>query len=149
MAWKLPNGKPVCVRVTETVDDNNRQSSVHAIVDRDVKDPATDNILIRRGTPVQISSDTRKAKGVGKPGHIRLQCLSTQAVDGQTIALQGSFSIEGESRKGLALGLGIGLGLWVWPALFCLCIKGEAARLPADVLIPNVVVGDDYEISPR
>ncbi|MBQ4280347.1 MAG: hypothetical protein IJC16_10420 [Rikenellaceae bacterium] len=149
MAYELPNGKPVSVRLIEAVDSKNKQQTVQAVVDRDVKDLATGNVLIRRGTSVEISSEIHKAKAVGKPARIRLQCLSTKAVDGQTITLQGSLSANGESRKGLALGLGIGLGLWVWPAIFCLFIKGEAIQLPIDTLIPNVVVGDDYEISPR
>ena len=147
MAIQLPNGKSVSVRLTETITSDHAPSQVQAIIERDVKDPATDCILIRRGTPVSVTCTKQKARGVGKPGHLHLQCLSTQAVDGQTITLQGSLATTGEPRKGLALGLGLGLGLWVWPAIFCLCIKGEQASIPADTLLSNIVVNDDYEIA--
>lgn len=94
-----------------------------------------------------FSSTVKKAKGVGKAAEVKLQCISTQAIDGQEISLQGSFISEGENRKGVALGLGIGLGLFFWPAIFCLCIKGEKVNLSSDIMISNVVVNDDYIIS--
>ena len=146
-AEKLPNGKPVSVRLTNSVKSNVKNKQiVTAIVDRDVVDTHSGAVLIGRGTPVTMGVNIRKAKGVGKPGEIQLQCISVKSVDNQDISLQGSYQVVGDDRKGLAIGLGVGLGLFCWPALFCLCIKGEKQELPADLLLPNVVVNDTYNI---
>lgn len=147
LAQKLSSGKPVSVRLTSDIESNGKiRNEVTAIVDRDVKDAATDAVLIKRGTPVVIDAHIQKARGVGKPAAVKLTCLSTKAVDGQEIALQGALNEEGDSRKGTALGVGIGVGVFCWPALFCLCIKGEKINIPANTLIHNIVVNDDYMI---
>lgn len=105
------------------------------------------DVLIRRGTPIELDAQVVRAKGVGKPGSVFLRCLTTQAVDGQVINLQGSYEKTGESRKGTALGVGLGVGLTVcWPVLFCLCIKGEQVVVPENTMIHNVVVNGNYSI---
>lgn len=147
-AQNLRNGQAVFVRLTNEIKTKNKlQSDVTAIVDKDVVDPLTNKILISRGTTVEMSAIIKRAKGVGKPAELKLQCLSTQAIDGQRIMLQGSYAEKGDNRKGLALGLGIGLPiLFVWPAIFCLCIKGGHIEIPSDMTIDNVVVNDNYVV---
>lgn len=147
-AQNLRNGQTIIVRLTNEVKSNSKiKSEPLAIIEKDVVDPLTNKILIQRGAPVEVSYIIKRAKGVGKPAEVKLQCVSTKAIDGKHIALQGSYAGIGDDRKGLALGLGIGLGLFVWPAIFCLCIKGEKIELPADMLIHNVVVNDNYVIA--
>lgn len=146
-AQNLRNGQTIIVRLTNEINSNSRiKSEPLAIIEKDIIDQSTNKILIRRGTPVEMSSIIKRAKGVGKPAEVKLQCISTTAVDGKYIALQGSYASKGDDRKGLSLGLGIGLGLFLWPAIFCLCIKGEKIELPADMLIHNIVVNDNYTI---
>lgn len=146
-AQNLRNGQTIMIRLSNEIKSNSKiKSEPLAIVDKDVIDPLTSKVLIQRGTPVEISSVIKRAKGVGKPAEVKLQCISTKAIDGKYVALQGSYSKVGDDKKGLALGLGIGLGLFLWPAIFCLCIKGENIELPADMLIHNVVVNDNYVI---
>ena len=119
-----------------------------AIVDANIKDDNGQHILIRRGTPVEISATIQKAKGVGKGAYIKLDFLSTRSVDGQLIRLQGKLIKEGQNRKGTALGVGLGVGLTVcWPCLFCLCIKGEKLTIPENTLVNNVVTNDIYQVN--
>ncbi len=128
-------------------EQHQKKPAPTAIVDADVKDDRSDHLLIRRGTPVEIAADIRKARGVGKGASIKFDFLSTTAVDGQRIRLQGSWGKEGDSKKGVALGVGLGVGLTVcWPCLFCLCIKGEKVSVPENTIINNVVACDSYRI---
>lgn len=144
----LPNGKNIPIRITSSIGSNTKKKPAPtAIVDADVKDDRSDHLLIRRGTPVEIAADIRKARGVGKGASIKFDFLSTTAVDGQRIRLQGSWGKEGDSKKGVALGVGLGVGLTVcWPCLFCLCIKGEKVSVPENTIINNVVACDSYRI---
>lgn len=117
-------------------------------MDADIKDNNGQHVLIRRGTPVEISATIQKAKGVGKGAYIKLDFLSTYSIDGQYIRLQGNFIREGADRKGTALGVGLGVGLTVcWPCLFCLCIKGEKLVIPENTLVNYVVTNDAYQVN--
>lgn len=144
----LPNGKSIPVRITSAIGSNTKKGpEPTAIVDADIRDDRGEHLLIRRGTPVEIAADIRKARGVGKGALIHLDFLSTTAVDGQKIRLQGNWSKEGASKKGAALGVGLGVGLTVcWPCLFCLCIKGEKVTVPENTIVNNVVANDSYRI---
>lgn len=151
-AHELHSGQPVQVRLTSPIDTKlakkNTQIQVTAIVEQDVRMNGSGDVLIRRGTPIELDAQVVRAKGVGKPGSVFLRCLTTQAVDGQVINLQGTFEKTGESRKGTALGVGLGVGLTVcWPVLFCLCIKGEQVVVPENTMIHNVVVNGNYSIN--
>ena len=118
------------------------------IVENDVKDKAV-NTLIKRGTPVQLQIEKKKAKGCGKAGYVNIKCISTTSVDGQNISLEGSMDSEGDNKKGLAIGLGVGLGLTFLPfvGFGFLAIKGEQAKIQANTIMPNVFIMNDYEIS--
>ena len=149
---ELRNGQPVQVRLTSPIDTKLAKKKtnvqVTAIVEQDVRAEGSDVTLIRRGTPIEMDAHVVRAKGVGKPGSVSLRCLSTQAVDGWQINLQGMLTQTGKSRKGTALGVGLGVGLTVcWPVLFCLCIKGEQVVIPENTMIYNVVVNGNYSIA--
>ena len=130
-------------------NSNSRATQqVSATVSNDIKaDEGT--VVIRRGTPVNINAEIKKAKGVGKGASVRLDIISTTAVDGQTIYLQGLFQRHGDNRKGAALGVGLGTGLTVLcpVGLFFLCIKGEKVTIPEGTIITNVVTADAYSIA--
>ena len=147
---KLNSGKPVSLRITNDISSKlkiNQEAMV--IVDRDVTDASGEKVLIRRGTPVQVATTVRRARGVGKPGAIKIDCISTTAVDGQAVYLMGGLNEQGDDRKGVALGCGLGLGLTVlFPVgFFLLCIPGENVDIPANTIIQNVVVNDNYMIA--
>lgn len=149
---KLASGKNVSIRILNDISSKTNkqtQQEAVAIVERDVMDASGEYVLISRGTPVQLSTTVVKAKGVGKPGAIKINCLSTTAVDGQHIALLGGLSIQGNDKQGLALGLGLGLGLTIlFPVGFaCLAIPGENVEIPSNTIIQNVIVNDTYQIA--
>ena len=143
----LISGQQVNVRLLNAIESQtNIQTTPAAIVDANIVDD-NGNILIKRGTPVQLTLDTQRARGLGKAGSININCLSTTAVDGQQIFLLGGMTAMGDDREGLAIGLGIGAGIVVFPVgFFCLCIKGEEAYIPSNTIITNVVVDDNYTI---
>lgn len=144
----LINGTIVPVRILSNINSNSKvEQDIVAIVDRDITDSTGENVLISRGTPVTMIADIQRARGVGKPGSIKLTALQTTAVNGRTIALMGNYAKEGQSRKGVALGVGLGVGLCVCtPCLFCLCIKGEKAEIPEGTILHNVLVNGVYKI---
>lgn len=144
-ARSLKRGTSVIVRLTTTAD-SNRNTPVTAAVASDVI--VAGEAVIIKGTPVDLSVDKRRAKGLGKPGYLQIGCLSTTAVDGQTIALSGHIEKAGDDRQGAAIGLGIGLGLTLLPfgGFLLLCLKGEKAELPAGTTIMDVSVAGNYTI---
>ena len=146
-ATPLTRGTMLTVRTAQDIRLKTA-SSATAYVDIDVKG-ADGKVLVKRGTPVVLDIKGEKARGMGCGGSMSVTCLSTTAVDGQTIALMGGQSAEGGSKRGLALGLGVGLGLTFLPfvgfAFFA--IKGENAVLPQGTIIPNVMVQNDYTIN--
>ena len=124
------------------------QVAPYGIVDANIMDSKGENIVISRGTPVVMDIEIQRAKGVGKAGYIKINCVSTTAVDGQRINLIGTNIAQGNDRKGMAIGLGVGLGIVVCPpCFFCLCIKGENVVIPENTVLGNIVVNDNYTIS--
>lgn len=142
----LERGTTLSVRITSQVTSKN-EGSPSAIVENDVKSK-DGRVLIKRGTPVQLQIDRQKARGVGKPGSVTVKCVSTNAVDGQSILLEGSVSGEGNDKKGLSSGLGVGLGLTFLPGVefAFLAIKGEQAVIENNTIIPTVFVMNDYSV---
>ena len=145
----LANGTSIPVRITTPIDSKaSFEQNIAAIVERNIYDDSGNIVLIRRGTPVVMHADIQKARGVGKPGSIKLTALTTTAVDGQTIHLMGGYQTIGQSKRGLALGVGVGVGVFVcWPCIFCLCIKGENVTISENTMLNNVVVNDTYKIT--
>lgn len=144
----LNNGKNVAVRLTSEIYSNNKTFiQPTAIVEKDVRDE-DGNVLIKRGTPINLTSEVVKSKGMGNAASVKLNFTSTTAIDGQDIALQGVYAVNGKDRKGAALGLGLGTGLTVlFPVgFFFFCIKGEPVTIPDGTIVPNVVVNDNYKI---
>ena len=142
----LERGTTLSVRITSQVTSKN-EGSPSAIVENDVKSK-DGRVLIKRGTPVQLQIDRQKARGVGKPGSVTVKCVSTNAVDGQSILLEGSVIGEGNDKKGLSIGLGVGLGLTFLPGVgfAFLAIKGEQSVIENNTIIPTVFVMNDYSV---
>lgn len=147
-AAPLERGTVLTVRITSPISSKSDGNAPSALVENDVKDK-NGVVLIKRGTPVQLQVERKKAKGVGKGGYVIAKCVSTTAVDGQTITLEGSVDSEGDNKKGLAIGLGVGLGLTLLPfvGFAFLAIKGEQATIANNTLIPSVFVMNDYNVA--
>lgn len=143
----LKRGTHIIVRLT-TSANSNRNTPIMAEVASDVI--IAGETVVVQGTPVILSVNKRKAKGVGKAGYLQIGCISTTAVDGQSILLSGGIEQDGENRQGVAIGLGVGLGLTFLPlgGFFFLCIKGEKVDIPAGTTIFGVTIMDNYDITP-
>lgn len=128
--------------------NSNRNTPIIAEVASDVI--IAGEIVIVQGTPVILSTNKRKAKGIGKAGYLQIGCISTATVDGQTILLSSGIEQDGENWRGVAIGLGVGLGLTFLPlgGFFFLCIKGEKDGIPAGTTIFGVTIMDNYDIIP-
>ncbi len=91
VAAPLKRGTSVIVRLTSTAN-SNRNTPIQAEVASDVT--VAGEAVILRGTPVVLSVNKRKSKGVGKPGYLQIGCISTTAADGQTIIRNGSILVS-------------------------------------------------------
>ena len=143
----LNSGKTLPVRITSEITSKSK-TTPSAIVDNDVKGK-DGRILIKRGTPVMLQVESVNKRGCGRAGEVKVKCISTTAVDGQTIMLSGGeLQKEGKNKKGLAIGLGVGLGYTFLPGvgLAFLAIKGDDAKIESNELIPVVFIASDYEI---
>lgn len=89
----LTRGTAVYVRTLSEVSSKT-VGTMDAIVDSDVK-ATNGEVVIKKGTRVNVDMRTQKAKGVGKPGTIEIRSMSTTSVDGQTINIMGSATEQG------------------------------------------------------
>ena len=95
-AVPLRRGTSVIVRLS-TSANSNRDTPIRAEVVSDLT--IAGEPVITRGTPVILSVNKGKAKGLGKPGYLQIGCISTTAVDGQIISLSGGIEQDGENRQ--------------------------------------------------
>ena len=142
----LKRGTNIYIELATEANSNNRHEII-ALVGYDVLDTSTGEILITKGTPVRVRVERRKSRGLGKAGWLLIKPISTTAIDGKEILLDGIYSKEGEDRKGLALGLGIGSGLTYLPGLgfLFLLIKGEKIILPKGSILYDIYIGENYQ----
>lgn len=144
-AQTITRGTMVPVKITSSGNSKNPQS-ITAIVNADVT--ADDGTLaISYGTPVELTINAQRARGVGRPGELEIKFTSTRTVTGRYVNLEGgSIQVVGRSKKGLALGLGLGLGLGVpiitygagLPLLALMAIKGKQAEILEGMTSSNV-----------
>ncbi len=127
---KIMSGTSVVVGLKDDWSSSIQNNCPDFFVINDVQDK-DGNILIAKNTPVQSVCNVVKPRGLGKPGTITVRFVSTTAVDGTNVPLEGKAYGEGRDKFGLALGLGLGLGLFViWGfGFFFLCLKGGKATL--------------------
>lgn len=141
----LTRGTMLNVKLMSGINSQSGDSP-RAYVADDVRN-AAGKVVIKQNTPVMLGVERTEARGVGRPGEVRVRCLSTSTVDGQTVTLEGTMEQTGKSKKGLAIGLGVGLGLFTLVGLACLAIKGGKAEMPSGTVIPNVMVTNDYQVA--
>lgn len=145
---RLKKGTNVFLELTTEANSNNK-NEIMAVVGLDVNDEKTGETLITKGTPVILMVERKKSRGIGNAGWLQIKPISTTAIDGHQILLDGVFSKEGEQRRGVALGLGIGLGLTYLPGFgfFFLMLKGEKIALPQGSMLYDIYVKENYMIN--
>lgn len=144
--FNLRRGTTVPVRLVDEVKSKGK-GAVAAIVDGDVYAP-DGKLLIKQGEVVNLQVQRKRARGCGIPGRLTINVVSTKAVDGQTVSMEGTLAEKGRGRIGLAVGLGAGLGMTFLPLIgfAFLAIRGKQAVIEPNTLIPNVTVASDYVI---
>ena len=64
---KVTNGQPVNIRITTGVSSKSeRISNISAIIENNVYDSSHERVVVKRGTPVNLSSQIVKAKELGQ-----------------------------------------------------------------------------------
>lgn len=141
----LKSGISVPVTLTSDINSESKEQPTF-IITSDIKDRAG-NILIAQGTPVVTEANIKKRKGVGKPGLIDLKFISTTAIDGQVIMLNGTKHVEGENLKSKALGVGLGVGLLLFPPMLAyMAKKGGSAQMSSGLVPAHITTVQEYVI---
>lgn len=141
----LKRGKTVKVEILSEID-SNRAGEVTAAVLADVTDDSAGKVLISRGTPVTLTVERLKSKGLGKGGAVNVKTVSTVAVDGSVILLTGNLSKSSEdSSAPLAVGLATGLTVLPGFGFLFFCLKGERAVIPNGTIV-DAFVADGYNV---
>lgn len=139
----LRRGRTVKVEIMTDID-SNRAGEVTATVLADVADENVGRVLISRGTPVTLTVERLKSRGMGKAGAIHVKTVSTIAVDGSVILLTGNLSKSSEdSSAPLAVGLATGLTVLPGFGFLFFCLKGERAVVPNGTIV-DAFVADNY-----
>ena len=105
---------------------------------------AKGDTLIAAETPVIVQKENcNKARGMGREGSMTLRVISTTAVDGQMVNLDGKLDLVGQNRRGGAIACGVVFGIIFCPIGFLgFCHKGTQATAKRGTIIPSTVVND-------
>lgn len=132
----VPSGKTVVFRVTENISSAkvNPGDQLTVVVAMDVK--VNGKIVIKSGTPGIVNVSTVEKKGgIGKPGSITVQAISTTDIEGNKVDLNGSLSREGKNKQTSALLLGIFICF-----ILLFTIKGKDGTITAGSQIRATVI---------
>jgi hypothetical protein len=135
-AVTLPAGTVVYGELDEMVTSKKKDSDVGEVVRARVwRDVVVDGaVVIKAGTPMVVQvADVKRAKVVGRKGDIELAAISTAAVDGAEVLLQGGYDKSGKNRTAGAVVLG---AVAAWPLVF---IKGKQAKLEEGTIFDATV----------
>lgn len=132
----IPAGTAVYGEIEETVTSKKKDSEVGEVVRAHVwRDVVVDgNVVIKAGTPMVVQvSDVKRAHVAGRKGDLELEAVSTAAVDGNEVLLDGGYDKSGKSRTAGAVVLA---AVAAWPLIF---IKGKQAKLEAGTVFDATV----------
>jgi hypothetical protein len=141
LAVQVPVGTQVPVQVMETVSP--AQVNMGSIVPITAAGDVTVNgkVVVRQGATGTAEVVRVEKKGaIGKPASLMIEVKSIGAVDGQTIRLSGSKSIEGEDKQTKVLIIGIVLCL-----PYLLAKGGDAVIASGSVINATVAVNADIK----
>ncbi len=142
-AATLPVGTAIYGELEETVTSKKKDTSVGEILRAHVwRDVLVDNrVYIKAGTPMVVRvSEVQHARVAGRKGDLELEAVSTNAVDGTEVLLDGGYDKSGKSRMAAAIVL---FALVSWPLIF---IKGKQATLQAGTVF-DARVQSDVEVA--
>lgn len=133
----IPEGTEIGVQLTKSINSSRAVvgQRIPAVVSEDLI--IDDMVAIKAGTPVKakVTSVTKK-KRLGKGGEINMMILSTKAVDGTKVVLDGGIGGEGKANTASTVALTVAFGL---PGLLR---RGEDAHISKKRIIPAIVDED-------
>lgn len=135
----LPAGTALYGELQERVTSKKKETTVGDIVRATVWRDVVVNgrTLIRAGTPIVTRvSHVKPAKIAGRKGQVLLEAVSTRAVDGNEVLLDGGYDKSGKGNKALAWTL---FALVAWPLVF---IKGKQAILDPGTVFDAAIQAD-------
>lgn len=129
---RIPDGTPVYVELAEDVTSRKLETArgdiVRARVFRDVE--VGGHVVIEEGAEAFLRVGyVKKARFLGRKGHLVLEAVSVEAADGTTVALDGNQYRAGKGRKAAAGTLAVSVA---WPFLF---LRGKNARAAAGTVL--------------
>lgn len=120
----IPKGTDVFVKTNDVISSTSKTKQITGFVTTDVV--VNREVVIKAETPVVIEVSCRKRGGIGRPGRVSYDGVSTTTVDGHILKLNGSAMQKGVSKRGKSIGLTIGMFFLIPPFNFLfLCKKGE------------------------
>ncbi|MEO0423514.1 MAG: hypothetical protein AAF184_14350 [Pseudomonadota bacterium] len=135
----VPAGTTVYAELDQKVTSKKRAFAVGDIVDARVwRDVQIDGrTVFEAGAPMTVRiSDLQHKRIAGRKGDIELEAVSVQAVNGQTINLDGGYDKKGKHRMALAASLAFFVA---WPTIF---LKGKDAVLEPGTVFDAEVEGN-------
>lgn len=135
----IPAGTSIYCELDESVTSKKKDSETGKIVRAHIwHDVEVNNtVVIKAGTPVHVEISKVKHAGVaGRKGALELSAVSTKAIDGTEVMLDGGYDKSGHSRVGMSVALFL---LVAWPLIF---LKGKQAELERGVLFDCTVQAD-------
>lgn len=131
-ALNLTTGTPVYAELVDQVTSRKKETAVGDVIEARVwKDVVVDDqVLIEEGSELLLRvAHVEKSKFLGRKGHLVLEAISAQAIDGSVIPLTGHQYRGGKGRKTVTGVLAVAVA---WPFLF---LKGKNAAAPAGTVI--------------
>lgn len=135
----IPAGTYVYGELDERVTSKKKETTAGDIVRARVwRDVVIDGrVLIKAGSPmITRVSHVKPAKIAGRKGEVFLDAVSTRAVDGSEVLLDGGYDKSGKGKKALAWSL---FALVAWPLVF---IKGKQAVLDPGTVFDSSIQAD-------
>lgn len=132
----LPAGTTVYAELTQTVTSHRDRTAVGDVIEARVWQDVVvdDQTLIAEGSELLLRvAHVEKSKILGRRGHLVLEAISAEAVDGTQVRLAGHQHRGGKGRKAITGVLAVAVA---WPFLF---IRGKHAKAPAGTVIETWV----------
>ncbi|MGD8441350.1 MAG: hypothetical protein PVG53_12505 [Holophagae bacterium] len=122
----VPSGTRVFIELDDHVTSKKKKNPPGTIINghawRDVV--VNGRTVVEKGAPVVLKiGEIKSAKVAGIKGHVELEALQVEAVDGSDLVLTGGYDQSGKGRMALS----ISLGVFIFPPL--VLIKGKQAKL--------------------
>ena len=141
----VPKGTTVLAEFQQDVRSNKKETATGDFIrTRVVQDVVVDGeVVIEEGAELMLRVEyAKKAKILGRKGHLHFEPISVTAVDGVSTPLDGFYIRQGTGRKVVTATLAIAVA---WPFAF---LKGKQAKVPQGTIV-EARTRRTVEVTPR